>query len=341
MSFKKQIKQGIPNELPEMPVYDSSINRAPKRKDILTSEEKKLALKNALRYFDAKHHAVLLPEFAKELEDYGRIYMYRFRPTYKMKARDIKEYPGKCSQAKAIMLMIQNNLDYAVAQHPHELITYGGNGGVFSNWAQYLLTMKYLSEMTDTQTLTMYSGHPMGLFPSHKDAPRVVVTNGMMIPNYSKPDDLEKFNALGVTQYGQMTAGSYMYIGPQGIVHGTTITVLNAFRKIKKSPKGNVFLTAGLGGMSGAQPKAGSIAGCITVCAEVNPKITEIRLSQGWIDEKITDLDELVTRVKLAKENQETVSIAYLGNIVDVWEKFDTANVHVDLGSDQTSLHNP
>ncbi len=341
MSFKKQIKQGIPNELPEMPVYDSSINRAPKRKDILTSEEKKLALKNALRYFDAKHHAVLLPEFAKELEDYGRIYMYRFRPTYKMHARDIKEYPGKCSQAKAIMLMIQNNLDYAVAQHPHELITYGGNGGVFSNWAQYLLTMKYLSEMTDTQTLTMYSGHPMGLFPSHKDAPRVVVTNGMMIPNYSKPDDLEKFNALGVTQYGQMTAGSYMYIGPQGIVHGTTITVLNAFRKIKKSPKGNVFLTAGLGGMSGAQPKAGSIAGCITVCAEVNPKITEIRLSQGWIDEKITDLDVLVSRVRLAKENQETVSIAYLGNIVDVWEKFDKENVPVDLGSDQTSLHNP
>ncbi|MCG8801931.1 urocanate hydratase [Tenacibaculum finnmarkense] len=341
MSFKKQIKQGIPNELPEMPVYESSINRAPKRKDILTSEEKKLALKNALRYFDAKHHAVLLPEFAKELEDYGRIYMYRFRPTYKMKARDIKEYPGKCSQAKAIMLMIQNNLDYAVAQHPHELITYGGNGGVFSNWAQYLLTMKYLSEMTDTQTLTMYSGHPMGLFPSHKDAPRVVVTNGMMIPNYSKPDDLEKFNALGVTQYGQMTAGSYMYIGPQGIVHGTTITVLNAFRKIKKSPKGNVFLTAGLGGMSGAQPKAGSIAGCITVCAEVNPKITEIRLSQGWIDEKITDLDVLVARVRIAKENQETVSIAYLGNIVDVWEKFDQENVHVDLGSDQTSLHNP
>lgn len=341
MSFKKQIKQGIPNELPEMPVYESSINRAPKRKDILTSEEKKLALKNALRYFDAKHHAVLLPEFAKELEDYGRIYMYRFRPTYKMHARDIKEYPGKCSQAKAIMLMIQNNLDYAVAQHPHELITYGGNGGVFSNWAQYLLTMKYLSEMTDTQTLTMYSGHPMGLFPSHKDAPRVVVTNGMMIPNYSKPDDLEKFNALGVTQYGQMTAGSYMYIGPQGIVHGTTITVLNAFRKIKKSPKGNVFLTAGLGGMSGAQPKAGSIAGCITVCAEVNPKITEIRLSQGWIDEKTTDLDVLVARVRIAKENQETVSIAYLGNIVDVWEKFDQENVHVDLGSDQTSLHNP
>ncbi|WNW03041.1 urocanate hydratase [Tenacibaculum sp. HL-MS23] len=341
MSFKKQIKQGIPSELPEMPVYDSSINRAPKRKDILTVEEKKLALRNALRYFDKKHHEVLLPEFAKELEDYGRIYMYRFRPTYKMYARDIKEYPGKCTQAKAIMLMIQNNLDYAVAQHPHELITYGGNGAVFSNWAQYLLTMQYLSKMTDKQTLTMYSGHPMGLFPSHKDAPRVVVTNGMMIPNYSKPDDLEKFNALGVSQYGQMTAGSYMYIGPQGIVHGTTITVLNGFRKINKEPKGNLFVTAGLGGMSGAQPKAGNIAGCITVCAEVNPKITQLRLDQGWIDEKITDLDTLVARVKLAKESQETVSIAYLGNIVDVWEKFDEANVHVDLGSDQTSLHNP
>ncbi len=341
MSFKKQIKQGIPTELPEIPVYDSSINRAPKRKDILTAEEKKLALRNALRYFDKKHHAVLLPEFAEELKEYGRIYMYRFRPTYKMHARDIKEYPGKCTQAKAIMLMIQNNLDYAVAQHPHELITYGGNGGVFSNWAQYLLTMQYLSKMTDKQTLTMYSGHPMGLFPSHKDAPRVVVTNGMMIPNYSKPDDLEKFNALGVTQYGQMTAGSYMYIGPQGIVHGTTITVLNGFRKIKKEPKGNLFLTAGLGGMSGAQPKAGTIAGCITVCAEVNPKITQIRLEQGWIDEKITDLDALVARVRKAKENEEVVSLAYLGNIVDVWEKFDEANVHVDLGSDQTSLHNP
>jgi urocanate hydratase len=286
MSFKKQIKQGIPNELPEMPVYDSSINRAPKRKEILTAEEKKLALRNALRYFDKKHHEVLLPEFADELEQYGRIYMYRFRPTYKMYARDIKEYPGKCEQAKSIMLMIQNNLDYAVAQHPHELITYGGNGAVFSNWAQYLLTMQYLSKMTDKQTLTMYSGHPMGLFPSHKDAPRVVVTNGMVIPNYSKPDDLEKFNALGVSQYGQMTAGSYMYIGPQGIVHGTTITVLNGFRKINKEPKGNLFVTAGLGGMSGAQPKAGNIAGCITVCAEVNPKITELRLDQGWIDEK-------------------------------------------------------
>ncbi len=341
MTFKEQIKQGIPSELPEMPVYDSSINRAPKRKEILTAEEKKLALKNALRYFDKKHHEVLLPEFAEELEKYGRIYMYRFRPTYKMYARDIEEYPGKSTQAKAIMLMIQNNLDYAVAQHPHELITYGGNGAVFSNWAQYLLTMQYLSEMTDKQTLTMYSGHPMGLFPSHKDAPRVVVTNGMVIPNYSQPDDWERMNALGVSQYGQMTAGSYMYIGPQGIVHGTTITVLNGFRKIKKEPKGNLFVTAGLGGMSGAQPKAGNIAGCITVCAEVNPKITQIRLEQGWIDEKITDLDELVIRVKSAKENKETVSIAYLGNIVEVWEKFDEANVHIDLGSDQTSLHNP
>ncbi|KAB1155333.1 urocanate hydratase [Tenacibaculum aiptasiae] len=341
MTFKEQIQQGIPNELPEIPVYDSSINRAPKRKEILTTEEKKLALRNALRYFDKEHHEVLLPEFAEELEKYGRIYMYRFRPTYKMHARDIEEYPGKSLQAKAIMLMIQNNLDYAVAQHPHELITYGGNGAVFSNWAQYLLTMKYLSEMTDEQTLVMYSGHPMGLFPSHKDAPRVVVTNGMMIPNYSKPDDWEKFNALGVTQYGQMTAGSYMYIGPQGIVHGTTITVLNGFRKIGKSPKGSLFVTAGLGGMSGAQPKAGNIAGCITVCAEVNPKITQIRLDQGWIDEKITDLDELVKRVKEAKTNEEVVSIAYLGNIVEVWEKFAEENVHIDLGSDQTSLHNP
>ncbi|SEE35256.1 urocanate hydratase [Tenacibaculum sp. MAR_2010_89] len=341
MTFKEQIKQGIPSELPEMPIYDSSINRAPKRKDILTAEEKKLALKNALRYFDKKHHEVLLPEFKEELEKYGRIYMYRFRPTYKMHARDIKEYPGKSTQAKSIMLMIQNNLDYAVAQHPHELITYGGNGAVFSNWAQYLLTMKYLSEMTDKQTLTMYSGHPMGLFPSHKDAPRVVVTNGMMISNYSQPDDWEKFNALGVTQYGQMTAGSYMYIGPQGIVHGTTITVLNGFRKIKKEPKGNLFVTAGLGGMSGAQPKAGNIAGCITVCAEVNPKITQVRLDQGWIDEKITDLDQLVSRVRLAKENKEVISIAYLGNIVEVWEKFDEENIHIDLGSDQTSLHNP
>ncbi len=341
MTFQEQIQQGIPDVLPSKKEYDTSINHAPKRKEILTSDEKKLALQNALRYFEAKHHAELLPEFAEELEKYGRIYMYRFRPEYEMCARPISEYPGKCEQAKSIMLMIQNNLDYAVAQHPHELITYGGNGAVFQNWAQYLLTMKYLSEMTERQTLTMYSGHPMGLFPSHKNAPRVVVTNGMMIPNYSQPDDWEKFNALGVTQYGQMTAGSYMYIGPQGIVHGTTITVLNGFRKIGKSPEGNLFVTAGLGGMSGAQPKAGNIAGCITVCAEVNPKITQVRLDQGWIDEKITDLDELVTRVKLAKEHKETVSLAYLGNIVDVWEKFDSANVHIDLGSDQTSLHNP
>ena len=267
--------------------------------------------------------------------------MYRFRPDYKMYARPISEYPAQSKQAAAIMLMIQNNLDYAVAQHPHELITYGGNGGVFSNWAQYCLTMKYLAEMNDEQTLVMYSGHPMGLFPSHKEAPRVVVTNGMMIPNYSKPDDWEKFNALGVTQYGQMTAGSYMYIGPQGIVHGTTITVLNGFRKIKKEPKGNLFVTSGLGGMSGAQPKAGNIAGCITVCAEVNPKITQVRLDQGWIDEKITDLDQLVSRVNKAKAEKETISIAYLGNIVEVWEKFDEANIHIDLGSDQTSLHNP
>lgn len=341
MNFKALIQQGIPDVLPPVKEYDLTINHAPKRKEILTAEEKELALRNALRYFEAKHHEVLLPEFAKELEDYGRIYMYRFRPDYKMHARDINEYPGESQQAKAIMLMIQNNLDYAVAQHPHELITYGGNGAVFQNWAQYLLTMKYLSEMSDKQTLVMYSGHPMGLFPSHKNAPRVVVTNGMMIPNYSQPDDWEKFNALGVTQYGQMTAGSYMYIGPQGIVHGTTITVLNGFRKIQKQPKGNLFVTAGLGGMSGAQPKAGNIAGCITVCAEVNPKITQVRLDQGWIDEKITDLDVLVERVKKAKASQETVSIAYLGNIVDVWEKFDTEDIYVDLGSDQTSLHNP
>ena len=300
-----------------------------------------LALRNALRYFDAKHHSVLLPEFAEELEVYGRIYMYRFRPTYEMYARPISEYPGKCEQAKSIMLMIQNNLNPAVAQHPHELITYGGNGAVFQNWAQYLLTMKYLSEMTEKQTLAMYSGHPMGLFPSGKHAPRVVVTNGMTIPNYSQPDDLEKMNALGVSQYGQMTAGSYMYIGPQGIVHGTTITILNAFRKIRKSPKGNLFVTAGLGGMSGAQPKAGNIAGCITVCAEVNPKITQVRLDQGWIDEKIIDLDALVDRVRLAKKNRETVSLAYLGNIVEVWEKFYVEDIHIDLGSDQTSLHNP
>ncbi|MCW3162517.1 urocanate hydratase [Chryseobacterium oryctis] len=341
MTFQEQIQQGIPNQLPQTKPYEANINHAPKRKEILSEEEKKLALKNALRYFEPKFHAELLPEFKEELEKYGRIYMYRFRPDYEMKARPISEYPGKSEQAKAIMLMIQNNLDYAVAQHPHELITYGGNGAVFSNWAQYLLTMKYLSEMTDEQTLTMYSGHPMGLFPSHKDAPRVVVTNGMMIPNYSKPDDWEKFNALGVTQYGQMTAGSYMYIGPQGIVHGTTITVLNAFRKINKEPKGGLFVTSGLGGMSGAQPKAGNIAGCVTVCAEVNPKITKIRHDQKWVNEIHENLDELVERVKKAQENKETVSLAYLGNVVEVWEKFDEVGLKIDIGSDQTSLHNP
>src|SRR6186713_484886 len=320
MTFQEQITTGIPSVLPQPKPYEANINHAPKRKEILSAEEKKLALKNALRYFEPKDHKTLIPEFADELNTYGRIYMYRLRPDYRMYARPIEEYPGKCEQAKAIMLMIQNNLDYAVAQHPHELITYGGNGAVFQNWAQYLLTMKYLSEMTEEQTLTIYSGHPMGLFPSHKDAPRVVVTNGMMIPNYSKPDDWEKFNALGVSQYGQMTAGSYMYIGPQGIVHGTTITVLNGFRKIKKSPTGGLFVTSGLGGMSGAQPKAGTIAGCVTVCAEVNPKITRIRHEQGWINEVVENIDDLVKRVALAKTNKETVSIAYLGNVVDVWE---------------------
>jgi urocanate hydratase len=341
MNFQEQIQQGIPTILPQPKPYEANINHAPKRKEILSAEEKKLALKNALRYFEPQHHAELIKEFREELETYGRIYMYRFRPDYEMRARPIQDYPGKCLQAKAIMLMIQNNLDYAVAQHPHELITYGGNGAVFQNWAQYLLTMHYLSEMTDEQTLTMYSGHPMGLFPSHKEAPRVVVTNGMVIPNYSKPDDWEKMNALGVSQYGQMTAGSYMYIGPQGIVHGTTITVLNGFRKIKRSPKGGLFVTSGLGGMSGAQPKAGNIAGCITVCAEVNPKITHIRHSQGWINEVVEDINELVKRVALAQANKEVVSIGYLGNVVDVWEKFDEQNIHIDLGSDQTSLHNP
>ncbi|MGZ5285232.1 MAG: urocanate hydratase, partial [Kaistella sp.] len=341
MTFHSQITQGIPTQLPAVKPYEPQINHAPKRKEILSEEETKLALKNALRYFDPKFHAELLPEFRDELEKYGRIYMFRFRPDYEMKARPISEYPGKSEHAKAIMLMIQNNLDYAVAQHPHELITYGGNGAVFQNWAQYLLTMNYLSEMNDEQTLVMYSGHPMGLFPSHKEAPRVVVTNGMMIPNYSKPDDWEKFNALGVSQYGQMTAGSYMYIGPQGIVHGTTITVLNAFRKIEKLTKGGLFVTSGLGGMSGAQPKAGNIAGCITVCAEVNPKITRIRHEQKWIDEIHESLEELVERVKTAKENQETVSLAYLGNVVEVWEKFDAEDLKIDIGSDQTSLHNP
>ena len=339
--FQQDITTGIPAILPSKKEYETAINHAPKRKEILSPDEKILALKNALRYFPKDKHAELAQEFSDELEKHGRIYMYRFRPDYKMYARPINDYPGKSLQAKAIMLMIQNNLDYAVAQHPHELITYGGNGAVFQNWIQYRLTMKYLSEMEDDQTLVMYSGHPLGLFPSHKDAPRVVVTNGMMIPNYSKPDDWEKFNALGVTQYGQMTAGSYMYIGPQGIVHGTTITVLNGFRKIKKEPSGNLFVTSGLGGMSGAQPKAGTIAGCITVCAEVNPKITRIRLEQGWVHEVFEDLDTLVNRVRQAQENKEVVSIAYLGNIVDVWEKFDRENLHIDLGSDQTSLHNP
>lgn len=344
MTFQEQILEGIPDQLPQQRPYDPTINHAPKRKEILTDEEKKLALKNALRYFEPKHHAELAKEFLDELNTYGRIYMYRFHPDYKIYARPISEYPGKSEQAKAIMLMIQNNLDHAVAQHPHELITYGGNGAVFQNWAQYRLVMKYLAEMTEEQTLVMYSGHPLGLFPSHKEAPRVVVTNGMVIPNYSKPDDWEKFNALGVSQYGQMTAGSYMYIGPQGIVHGTTITVLNAGRKIAKKGEGlagKLFVTSGLGGMSGAQPKAGNIAGCITVCAEVNPKITQIRHDQGWVNEIIKDLDELVKRVRKAQENKEVVSIAYLGNIVDVWEKFDTENLYIDLGSDQTSLHNP
>ena len=341
MTFQELIIQGIPDQLPQRKEYDFSVNHAPKRKEILTNDEKRLALQNALRYFDPIHHAELLPEFKRELESYGRIYMYRFRPDYEMFARKIEDYPGKSEQAKSIMLMIQNNLDPKVAQHPHELITYGGNGAVFQNWAQYLLTMQYLSEMTDKQTLVMYSGHPLGLFPSNKNAPRVVVTNGMMIPNYSKPNDWEKFNALGVTQYGQMTAGSYMYIGPQGIVHGTTITVLNGFRKIGKSPSGRLFVTAGLGGMSGAQPKAGTIAGCITVCAEVNEKAVYTRHSQGWVDEVISDLNELCKRVNKAKNNQEVVSIAYQGNIVDVWERFDEENIQIELGSDQTSLHNP
>lgn len=342
--FQKDIMVGIPKELPAEKTYDLTANHAPKRKAILSAEEKKLAIRNALRYFEPKDHALLAKEFAKELEVYGRIYMYRLRPDYDMYARPVSDYPGKSEQAKAIMLMIQNNLDSAVAQHPHELITYGGNGGVFSNWAQYRLCMKYLSEMTDDQTLVMYSGHPMGLFPSHKDAPRVVVTNGMMIPNYSKPDDWEKFNALGVTQYGQMTAGSFMYIGPQGIVHGTTITVLNAGRKVSGGNAdlaGKLFVTAGLGGMSGAQPKAANIAGCISVTAEVNPKATNTRHSQGWVDEKIEDLQELCERVRKAKANKEVVSIAYQGNIVDVWECFDKENIYIDLGSDQTSLHNP
>ena len=343
-AFKHELMEGIPNELPPAYEFNPNLNHAPKRKDSLNKEEKKLALKNALRYFPKKHHAVLAPEFAQELEDYGRIYMLRYKPTHKMHARNIEEYPGRSLQAKAVMLMIQNNLDHAVAQHPDELITYGGNGAVFQNWAQYRLCMKYLAEMTDEQTLTMYSGHPMGLFPSHKDAPRVIVTNGMVIPNYSKPDDWEKFNALGVSQYGQMTAGSYMYIGPQGIVHGTTITLLNGGRKISKAGEGlagKLFVTAGLGGMSGAQPKAGNIAGCISVSAEINPKATRTRHAQGWVDEVISDLDELCARVRKAKKDKEIVSIAYQGNVVDVWEKFHAENIYIDLGSDQTSLHNP
>ena len=342
MTFQEQIKQGIPSILPQKKDRDPNVSHAPKRKEILSEDEKKLALKNTLRYFDPIHHAELIPEFKQELEDFGRIYMYRLMPDYKIFARPITDYPGNSEQAKAIQLMIQNNLDHAVAQHPEELITYGGNGAVFQNWAQYLLTMKYLSEMTDEQTLVMYSGHPMGLFPSHKNAPRVVVTNGMVIPNYSQPDDWEKMNALGVSQYGQMTAGSYMYIGPQGIVHGTTITVLNGCRKIDdKGTAGKLFVTAGLGGMSGAQPKAGNIAGVVSVTAEVNPAATWKRHEQGWVDEVISDLDELVARVKKAKADKEVVSIAYDGNIVDVWEKFDQENVYIDLGSDQTSLHNP
>ncbi len=342
--FKKLIIQGIPDSLPESKAFDPSLNHAPKRKNILSAEEKKLALRNSLRYFPKKHHAILSKEFAEELKTYGRIYMYRFRPDYKIYARPINEFPFQCVQAGAIMHMLSNNLDYAVAQHPHELITYGGNGAVFQNWAQYLLTMKYLSSMTEEQTLVLYSGHPLGLFPSHKDAPRVVVTNGMMIPNYSKPDDLEKFNALGVTQYGQMTAGSFMYIGPQGIVHGTVIAALNASRKISKSEedrKGKLFVSSGLGGMSGAQPKAGKIADLITVIAEINPKATETRFSQGWVDEVHDDLDKLISRIKECAKNKKGISLAYKGNVVDLWEKLANENIKVDIGSDQTSLHNP
>ena len=365
-SFQEEILAGIPAELPEVKPYDPEINHAPKRKDILTDEEKVLALKNALRYFPAKHHAVLAKEFAEELHKYGRIYMYRFRPSYEMYARPIDEYPAKSRQAAAIMAMIQNNLDPRVAQHPHELIIYGGNGAIFQNWAQYRLVMQYLATMTDEQTLVMYSGHPLGLFPSHKEAPRVIVTNGMVIPNYSKPDHWEKFNALGVSQYGQMTAGSYMYIGPQGIVHGTTITVMNAARKVKAkdsfaslgmtsschseevedrrrdlTERRLLFVTAGLGGMSGAQPKAGNIAGVVSVTAEINPKAAEKRYAQGWVDELHTDLDELIPRIRKAVAAKEVVSLAYVGNIVDLWERLADEGVHVDLGSDQTSLHNP
>ena len=342
--FQKEILEGIPEVLPSPKKYEKDVNHAPIRKDILNVEEKKLALKNALRYFDSKHHEVLAKEFAQELKNYGRIYMYRFRPGYKITARSIDEFPYQSTQAGAIMLMLSNNLDHAVAQHPHELITYGGNGAVFQNWAQYRLTMKYLAEMTDEQTLVLYSGHPMGLFPSHKDAPRVVVTNGMTIPNYSKPDDWEKFNALGVSQYGQMTAGSFMYIGPQGIVHGTTITLLNAGRKIQKENEGldgKLFVTSGLGGMSGAQAKAAVIAGAVGVIAEVNPRAAQKRHQQGWVDELYDNIDKTIARIKTAQKNKEAVSIAYQGNIVDLWEKLVEENMHVELGSDQTSLHNP
>lgn len=349
--FQEEILAGIPQDrLPEPKPYDTAINHAPKRKDILTPEEKELALKNALRYFPARFHAELAPEFARELKEYGRIYMYRFRPSYDIYARPIDEYPCRSRQAAAIMAMIQNNLDPRVAQHPHELIIYGGNGAIFQNWAQYRLTMKYLAEMTDEQTLSMYSGHPMGLFPSHKDAPRVVVTNGMVIPNYSKQDDWERFNALGVSQYGQMTAGSYMYIGPQGIVHGTTITVMNAARKqlkakgiagTRENMKGMLFVTAGLGGMSGAQPKAGNIAGVVSVTAEINPLAARKRYDQGWVDELHEDLDELMPRIRKATADKETVSLAYVGNVVDLWERLADEDIPVELGSDQTSLHNP
>ncbi|MDY6326587.1 MAG: urocanate hydratase [Bacteroidales bacterium] len=339
--FQDDLTAGIPSEIPAAQPYDTTVSHAPKRKDILTKKEKQLALRNALRYFPASQHASLAPEFAQELHDYGRIYMYRYRPTYKMYARPIEDYPARSRQAAAIMLMIQNNLDPAVAQHPHELITYGGNGAVFQNWAQYRLVMKYLSEMTDEQTLVMYSGHPLGLFPSHKDAPRVVVTNGMVIPNYSKPDDWERLNALGVSQYGQMTAGSYMYIGPQGIVHGTTITVLNASRKIGGDISGKLFVTAGLGGMSGAQPKAGNIAGVVSITAEINPAATQKRYEQGWVDEVCDDLDDLFAKVAEARKNKIAKSFAYQGNVVDLWEYCADNGVSVDLGSDQTSLHNP
>ena len=346
--FRKQVLEGIPDELPELQPYDNTVNHAPRRKDILSDDEKALALRNALRYFPKKHHEALAPEFARELQLYGRIYMYRFRPSYEMYARPIDEYPARCLQAAAIMAMIQNNLDPRVAQHPHELIIYGGNGAIFQNWAQYRLTMQYLATMSEDQTLVMYSGHPLGLFPSHKDAPRVIVSNGMVIPNYSKPDHWERFNALGVSQYGQMTAGSYMYIGPQGIVHGTTITVMNAARKQLRARgiegddrSGMLFVTAGLGGMSGAQPKAGNIAGLVSVTAEINPKAAEKRYEQGWVDELHYDLDELTSRIKKAVADKECVSLAYVGNVVDLWERLAAEDIRVDLGSDQTSLHNP